>query len=461
MSAGIGFLILWLSAARGVSDVRVIGNDGPGAGCTLFASPTGKETNSGVSKEAPKTFAGAAQATRPGSVVCLLPGTSSLSSSFAPPHSGTPDTWIVYRNYDERAVEFVWTGPADASPMFKMAGGNFPSNPAYLEFRGLHLDGKGKALDGFFCMGSHHLRFVDNSIKNTGGAGIASVTCDYLTLDHNTVEHNGYMPAAAGKNARFYSWTSGISLNSNQWFDSRAGFHNIITGNVVTGEVDQSSHHSDGNGIILDLSNRTYKPKSADTPPVLVVNNVVYGNGGRCLEAYTVTNFWFVNNTCYKNNLDRSIGKAASITINNSHSGYVINNIAAVWSGVDLCFAEVNAVANIRYASNLCSGNPAGARHPNSAEIFHDDPLFLHPPYFHPNAARQYAKALAPSMLGDGLTLQPRSPAIGKGIDPSTLFQLPPEIIEDLKKYVYTDIQGRARGGKAFDLGAYQSSVAP
>jgi len=37
--------------------------------------------------------------------------------------------------------------------MFKFGGGNFPSGPAYLEFRGWNLDGQNNALDGFFCQG--------------------------------------------------------------------------------------------------------------------------------------------------------------------------------------------------------------------------------------------------------------------------------------------------------------------
>src|SRR5438034_5094607 len=137
--------------------------------------------------------------------------------------------------------------------MFYLGGGSFPSGPAYLEFRGLNLDGRGNAADGFFCRGSHHLRFISNSISNTGGSGIASIDCDYLTSDHNLINHNGYIPSGTA-NPQWYSWTSAISYNSNQWFDNYAGFHNIISNNIISGEVDQSTHHTDGNGIILDLS---------------------------------------------------------------------------------------------------------------------------------------------------------------------------------------------------------------
>ena len=385
-------------------------------------------------------------------------GTYPLTSAFLPPNSGTPSAWIVYRNYDDTPVKFLWTGLADASPMVKLGNGNFPSGPAYLEFRGLHLDGGGKAGDGFFCRGAHHLRFVNNTISNTGGSGVGSIQCDYLTADHNVIEHNGYVPDDAGSNAKYYSWTSGISFNSNQWYDAYKGFHNVIANNIVAGEVDQSSNHTDGNGIILDLSDRTYRRESANTPPALVVNNVVYGSGGRCIEAYIVTNFWFVNNTCYKNNLDPSIGKSAAISVIDSDGGYVVNNIVQVWNSSDRCYGEEKSTANVRYYRNVCFGSAENPRLHDPAEIFDADPLFVHPPYFHATAKAQYAKALSPFALGEGLTLQPMSPALHKGIDPATMPGLREPIVTDLKKYVHTDINGNHRTPGDTDLGAYQRS---
>ena len=47
--------------------------------------------------------------------------------------------------------------------------------------------------------------------------------------------------------------------------------------------------------------------------------------------------------------------------------------------------------------------------------------------------------------------------ALSKGIDPSTLSGVPANIVSDLKKYIYTDINGKARPqGGGSDLGAYQ-----
>ena len=425
--------------------------------CSLYASPGGNDKNSGATRMAPKTFLGAAGATRPGSVVCLLGGTYLLSSTFKPPASGTPAAWITYRAFGDVSVKFIWTGRADASPMFDMNGGSFPSNPAYLEFRGLHLDGGGKAGDGFFCRGSHHLRFIGNSISNTGGSGIGTIKCDYLMADHNIVEHNGYIPADAGSSAKYYSWTSGISFNSSQWYDSYAGFHNIISNNIVTGEMDQSEKHSDGNGIILDLSDRTYDYSSANTPPALVVNNVVYGNGGRCIEAYVVANFWIVNNTCYRNSLDSWVGRSSAINVNNSHDGYVVNNIAVSGSTASRCYDQENVTKNIHYYRNMCFGGSGEASWSDPAQLILADPGFLSPPYFQPKGKSEYDKALSPALLGNRLSLVAGSAALRAGIDPATLPNLSETVIMDLKKYVYTDVNGTARPpGEPFDLGAYQ-----
>lgn len=420
--------------------------------CTLYASPSGNDGNSGTLPTAPKTLTGAAAATRPGSVVCLHSGTYNLSSSFSPPNSGTPSSWITYKDYGDGSVNLVWTGAADASPMFRLGSGSFPSGPAYLEFRGLNLNGRGNAGDAFFCQGAHHLRFIGNTMSNTGGSGIGTRDCDYLTADHNVINHNGYMPASTSV-PQWYGWTSGISLNSNQWFDNYSGFHNVISNNIVVGEYDSSSNHTDGNGIILDLSNGSYTASTANTPPALIINNVVYGNGGRCVHAFIVTNFWVVNNTCYRNNLDSTLGNAGSFSTNNSHDGYFINNISVAWSGNNGAYVQEGTSANIHYYADLYSGSAVNFASSFPSQFIQADPLFVGPPSL---TGGQYTTALAPSLLGNGLTLLAVSPARGKGIDPSTLANVPAAIVTDLQKYIYTDINGKTRVRGNFDLGAYQ-----
>jgi hypothetical protein len=78
-----------LSAVSSVVNVSV-GNGSLASDCTLFASPSGNDSNAGTSASSPKTFQGDANATQPGSVLCLLGGTYNFPSSFTPPSSGTP-----------------------------------------------------------------------------------------------------------------------------------------------------------------------------------------------------------------------------------------------------------------------------------------------------------------------------------------------------------------------------------
>src|SRR5437773_2681444 len=342
-----------------------VSNGATASDCTLFGSASGNDGNSGTSSSAPKTFAGAASASQPGSVVCLLAGTYNMGSTFFAPTSGTPSSWIVYKSYGNGAVNLVWTAGATGQPMFKFGGGSFPSGAAYLEFRGLNLDGKNNALDGFLCQGGHHLRFMFNTINNTGGSGVGAVNCDYLTSDHNLINHNGYL----------YGWTSAISYNSAQWFDNYSGFHNIVSNNIITGEYDGSSNHTDGNGIILDLSNGSYNYSTANTPPALIINNVVYGNGGRCIQAFVVTNFWIVNNTCYKNNLDTSLGNAGSFVTNNSNNGYFINNITVAPASNNPSYDQGGTNANVKYFADMYFGAPDSFSYSDPTQLINANPL--------------------------------------------------------------------------------------
>ena len=428
------------SASSSLVDITV-NNASTSTDCTLYASPSGG--GNGTSSSSPLTFSAAASATQPGSVVCLLGGTYNLSSTFVPPNSGSPASWIVYKNYDSTPVNFVWTGAADAEPMFKVGNGSFPSGPAYIQFQGLNLNGSGTAADGFFCRGGHHARFIGNSISDTGGSGIGSINCDYLVADHNLISHNGYIPSSTSV-PQDYSWTSAISYNTSEFFDNYTGIHSVISNNIITGEVDQSSNHTDGNGIILDLG--------GNTPPALIVNNVVYGNGGRCIESNQVQNFYIINNTCFENALDPSEPNFPEFAVNGTSNGYLVNNIAYALSPSNPTFAQYGSVSNTNYSANLYF---TGAPNFNATGFMNANPLFLSAPSL---AMGGFVSSLLPSLLGSDLTLTPLlSPALGKGIDPSTISGLSASIVSDLKTYIYTDINGKGRpqGGNV-DLGAYQ-----
>jgi hypothetical protein len=473
-----------------------------GTDCTIYAAANGNDSNDG-SKHAdgtihPKTLIGAAAATVPGSVVCLLSGRYELPYTFVPPHGGSSSSWITYKNYGDGDVLLVWTGGFIAAPMINLSSIAAPPTP-YVQFIGLTLDGQGTALDGFFCRGNSSVRFYGNVISNTGGSGIGTQNCDYVTADHNIIAHNGYIPADADPNiAQYYSWTSGISYNINQCSDSYDGLHLIIANNIIVGEVDQSPNHkdangrhTDGGGIILDYDTDTAPPViTCPYPPgALVANNIVYGNGGQCISANQVSNFWIVNNTCYKNGLDLSeepsIGEFDS---QDSTNGHFVNNVSVVWQATHPAYVQAGTNSDIYYFKNLYFGSTCNFACSDATRWFSGDPLFGNTPYFDGTATAdgQYKTARPPSagtptshvsppqrctgmvptcgiVSGFGLA-SPASPAYNTGIDPTNDSFLSARMSANLKAemqhYIYADISGRTRtAGVNWDLGALAHKV--
>lgn len=447
MKQKFAFLIALLPIFAG----QLIQAQSPAPACTLYVASSGSSHRSGVSSASPTTLLHASSIATAGAVICIKPGTYDLDTTFYPAHSGTASAWITYTAHGDGAVNIIWTGGANAGDenMFHMYSRKFPDGPSYIQFNGLTLNGQNAAENGFFCQNSHHLKYTRNVIENMGSSGIGSVDCDYQTADHNIVYHNGYI---AG-------WSSGISFNSNQWFDSYSGFHNVVANNFVAGSFDASNHHSDGNGIIMDLSNGTYKPSSANTPPALIVNNVVYGNGGRCIENFVVTNIWVINNTCYDNDLDLKLGAVGEIVSNSANTEVFANNIVQSW-GNHQPFQAIGTVTagTMKYHNNLIyGGRTAGTP---SAGFTTANPLFLASPVYNETADGQYASTVHPSTLGADLQLQAASPAIEAGIDPTTL-ATNASLKSDMAAYVYSDILGIARPiGGPFTLGAYQVTAA-
>jgi hypothetical protein len=411
--------------------------------CTLYVAANGSTRNSGTTTSSPITVQQAAQVATAGDRVCLASGTYNIASTIQPTHSGNANAWITYTSYNG-TVNLVWTG-GGGQDMVHFYNATFPDGPGYLAFNGLVLNGSNKAANGFFCQNSAHLKFTYNTVENMGSAGIGSVKCDYLTSDHNSLFHNGYSGG----------WSSAISYNSTQWFDSYGGFHNFVTNNIVAGSYDSSSNHSDGNGIIMDLSNGTYTASTANTPSALIANNVVYGNGGRCIEDFTVTNIWVVNNTCYDNDLDLTEGTQGSITSNQSSTQHFVNNIVEAWHSQPAFKIEGSYTAgSITYSHNLIyGGTTSGVA---SSDFQTANPDFTSPPAYNATSGGQYANTMSPAALGTDLTLRSGSPAINAGIDPTTL-TTNSSLKSDMSAYIYTDINGNARPkGGAFTLGAYQ-----
>ncbi len=469
--------------------------------CTLYAAPNGNDTNSGTSPSSPKTLTGADGATSPGSVVCLLGGRYEFSDSWTVKSTGTSGSPVTFQAYGDGPVNIVWTRTtADSHSMVLITGtynGSTFSGPQNLIFQGLNFDGgigdaaiggisTSGAANAFGCNQAKGVTFVGNTITNTSGAGISAVECDYIISDHNLIFHNGYNNNPVCPNlTHCYSSTSGITYDQIPWADTYSGIHNTISNNIVVGEVDQDAY-TDGNGIIFDLA----YDNNTTTPPGLIINNIVYGNGGRCIETNGyVTSFWIVNNSCYKNDLDNTNEPNFGGIVHNfptgisGVNGFVLNNISYSWASSNPPYEWLNASSNpgVTYQEDLYYG---AACNPTSVctGFINADPQFVTPPYFDASAAQQYNVARPPLPdrpsyrpatfcsgtqsqlwiptcdIDSGFALASTSPGYGNiGVDPTTLTS-DPNLQADLGQYVYYDINHNPRGGSTgeWDLGAYQ-----
>ena len=188
--------------------------------------------------------------------------------------------------------------------------------------------------------GHHHIKIADTVAHDSGCGGIAALQSDYLEVRHNRVFGNGMRSP----------WQcSGISLYQASNIDDRPGYHNVISGNLVYGNINrlpdpklsasQAGHTTDGNGIIVDdfrheqlwLGRKT-KPYGAAT---LIENNVTRGNGGRGIEVFSSDNVTIVNNTVSGNLLDAKMLPAqyGEIYIAFAKSVRLFNNFAVARTG--------------------------------------------------------------------------------------------------------------------------------
>ena len=311
------------------------------------------------------------------------------------------------------------------------------SGTSYVSFRGLTFDGSGVGNNAVHCkQGSNHIVFAGNTVRNTASAGFAGSGCDYVRVSRNLFSHIGYNPAT--------SWGSAVTLNSSQWLDTAAGFHSYVVNNIISGTTDESSYHTDGNGIIIDMG--------GSVPPVLIANNVVYQNGGRCIHAFHAQNVWVVNNTCYSNGLDDRESGIGEIVAGGSDAtgNHFINNIVAAAPGRYQYQLFNGAVATLQ--TNDGHGGLV-----NTAPTYSVDPMFIDPPQVDSSLANPQSGALAPWNLASRLQLQAGSPMVNAGIDPRTATGMTDALRTGIDEFLSSDILGVPRpSGGGFDLGAYE-----
>jgi len=292
-----------------------------------FVSPTGSDSNSGTSMTAALATLGAATklALKAGDCVTVADGTYDETVLITTPGSTDACTgYVVFRAASPGGAKVVSTDPYNG----------FMVNASYVMVDGFDLQdtSTGSAftagtntLSGGKVIVYHHIAAVRNIAHDSGGAGLGALHADYVRFEGNTVFNNS---------TRSTYGDSGIDLWEMQASDTLPGFHIVIRNNLAYANIESdipANVQTDGEGIILDSFD--YADPTYGTTPYaqqsLVENNVIWGNGGRGIEAsgaQPTSHVTIRNNTLFDDNTQQQqYGGAEIVSWGNGNS--VANNI--------------------------------------------------------------------------------------------------------------------------------------
>lgn len=393
-----------------------------------------------------KTLQKAGDVCQAGDTIFVMNGTytNATASSAVLTHkkSGLPTKWIVYTNFKDHKPVISFSGwhGIDVEGSYVIINGltirgnnanitlsqalNQPKscqNPGGTDYDP-KFNGNGIYTDGRTGAKVHHLIVRNCTIYECGGSGIQTVQSDYITIENNVIYNNAWYSVFA---------PSGISLYQNWNYDNQTGVKNIIRNNICYGNrmfvpwPAVNCTFTDGNGIIIDDSKNTQSGSTlgAYKGRTLVINNLVYNNGGSGIHSFASEHVDIINNTAYQNAQTPSIDNG-EIYPSKSADVRIFNNILWSQSSKKLNSNFQNGTG-IVYDYNLHFGGLFPTL--NAANCLKMDPQFGDVAKFN-------------------FTLKATSPAKDKGIDVFSGTNAP-----------LFDLNGNVRPfGAKFDMGAYE-----
>jgi hypothetical protein len=389
----------------------------PAQAKNYYVSGTGNDSQSGLSPSAAfRTLQHAADLTKPGDVVNAMNGTytnaNPTGSVLNITTSGTPDAWITYQAMPGQKPMISFNG---------WEGVSFDAKVAYIEVKGFTITGnnynvtlegalrQGKIGDPIYsgnCIAAdgrkgtatlrpHHLRILNNVTRACGGAGIATIQADYVTISGNTVYDSAWY-AIYG--------CSGISLLENWNSDDSTATKMIITRNRVYGNKElvpwvDAGKITDGEGIIIDTARSptlgNYKGST------LIANNVLYDNGSAAIEVFRSDHVDIINNSTYNDVSNPPETGNGELNLNDVTGINVVNNVFSSAHGQNPISVNVNKPCQCSFRSNIYYN---GANKP--ADLKGTNDLTADPLYINPNAK---------DLASVDLSLSPSSPAASSG----------------------------------------------
>ncbi|MBW4564097.1 MAG: right-handed parallel beta-helix repeat-containing protein [Mojavia pulchra JT2-VF2] len=222
---------------------------------------------------------------------------------------------------------------------------------------------------------SRHVVIRKNKVSKFGGQGIHSYKSDYVTIENNVVRQNSYYSPMG---------TSGISTIYNWNSDSNSGSYKmIIRGNTIYENKNYIPWSSvgkitEGHGIIIDDSLNTQQNSLHQKyyGKTLIVNNIIYKNGGAGVNVYSSAYVDVVNNTTFQNALVPDTKLFGEISVFSSENVKVFNNI--MYPMKDAVVNGVGGSKNYQYNYNVIYNSSKFNGSVNN-NIIWKDPLFRDP----------------------------------------------------------------------------------
>lgn len=293
---------------------------------TIYVSPTGSDSNDGLTRQAPRLRSTATLAMLgPGVGICCLDGT--YVGGIAIRNGGNADSltgYAVIFSDTPKGAKFV---PDPNNAKFNLVDITAGS-ASYLVLDGLDIQGPLPSFTGGSCIESkynHHHKILNCALHDAAACGLQTgAGFDYLLLKGCDISGN----AGTGNGNIQGGGYSGVSLATPTAHDILSGYHFVIVDNHIHDNMEGpliTIPHSDGNGLVFDTWNL-----SGYSQAVLVDSNLITGNGARgilILNAYA-GGFTLRNNTCDKNGQDPTkYGTRGEIAIWRTPNTIVANNI--------------------------------------------------------------------------------------------------------------------------------------
>lgn len=332
-----------------------------------YVTGAGNDNNDGkTEKTAFRTLQKAANLVQPGDVVYIGNGIytkndiSNNSAVLLIKRSGKPDAWITWKAIPGHKPEIHptgWAGITVESSYHILDGLNVigkndsialihaiadsqneKPNPAF-NTNGIFINGRNSKPDEK----PHHVIVRNCTVAKCPGGGITGIEMDYLTVEDCKVFNNAWFMRYGG---------SGITTLNNWAFDNAPGYHVVIQRNLVWNNKcfvpwGKIGKLSDGNGILLDVTNQdgqnvtnpnndvvvveTQTSVSANKPkrPIwknraLIANNVSAYNGGSGIHTFRTSHVDIINNTTYWNGTSVDYQE---LFPNRSNDIVILNNI--------------------------------------------------------------------------------------------------------------------------------------